>query len=220
VTKIGPGKCRVVLADDHTLVREGLRRLLEGCPGIAVVAEAADGAQAMQVVEEGGVDVLVLDLSMPGPGGLEVLRRVKALRPETKVVVLTMHSNPEYVARAVREGAEAYLLKDSAVADLVTAIETVRRGEVYYSPQIQRRLGDLVRGKGAAERPLDRLTEREREVLVHVARGLSTKEIAAKLRIGGRTVETHRANLMRKLDLHSVAELTQLALREGLLGPP
>jgi len=213
-------KVRVVLADDHTLVRAGLRRLLEGRPGIAVVAEVADGEGALRAVEAGGVDVLVLDLSMPKVGGLEVLRRVKDSRPETKVVVLTMHSNAEYVARAVREGADGYLLKDSAVADLVRAIETVVGGEAYYSPEVQRALGDLVRGGTEGERPLDRLTEREREILRLVAEGLSTKEIAARLRISGRTVETHRANLMRKLDLHSVAQLTQFALREGLLDPP
>src|SRR5262245_20672140 len=211
---------RILLVDDHTLVRAGLRRILETQPGFTVVREVADGNAALAAVEETSPDVLVLDLSIPGPDGLEVLRTVKRRNPATKVLVLTMHADPEYVARAVREGADGYLLKDSEVSDLVHALRCVRGGEVYYSPAIQRRIGEILRRDPRPDRPLDRLTDRERDILRLVAEGLTTKEIAARLRISARTVETHRAHLMDKLELRSVAQLTQFALREGLLRGP
>jgi len=208
---------RILLADDHTLVRAGVRRILEAQPGLAVVGEVADGDAALEFVQQNDLDVLVLDLTMPGTDGFGVLRRVKALRPHIKVLVLTMHSNAEYVARAVQDGADGYLLKDSAVQDLVAAIEAVRAGRAYYSPPVQRELSELLRAHAAPPRPVDLLTEREREILRLVATGLSTKEIASRLDISTRTVETHRANLMRKLGLKSVALLTQFAIREGLV---
>jgi two-component system response regulator NreC len=214
-------KIRVLLADDHTLVRAGVRRILEAEPTLAVCGEATDGASALAALAELDPDVLVLDLTMPGLDGFEVLRQAKHDRPELKVLVLTMHANPEYVQRAISEGADGYLLKDSAVQDLVAAIAAVCEGQAYYSPQIQARLAEILRsGREPQPRPLDLLTEREREVLRLVAQGLATKEIAARLDIGARTVETHRANLMRKLDLHSVARLTQFAIREGLVDAP
>jgi DNA-binding NarL/FixJ family response regulator len=166
------------------------------------------------------VDVLVLDLSMPGRDGFEVLREARKLRPAITILVLTMHANPEYVARAVQEGADGYLLKESAAQELVAGIEAVAAGRAYHSPEVQRQLTQLVRGRAASPSGLDLLTEREREVLVRVAEGLSTKEIAARLDISTRTVETHRANLMRKLGLRSVARLTQFAIREGLVDTP
>jgi DNA-binding NarL/FixJ family response regulator len=131
-----------------------------------------------------------------------------------------MHADPEYVARAVREGADGYLLKDSAVQDLGAAIEAVMAGRAYHSPQVQRSLSELVRGRTPAEEAIGDLTDREREVLRYIAEGLSTKEVASRLDIGTRTVETHRANLMRKLGVHSVAQLVRAAIREGLVGPP
>jgi two-component system response regulator NreC len=161
--------------------------------------------------------VLVLDLTMPGTDGFEVLRQVKATLPRVKVLVLTMHADAEYVARAVQDGADGYLLKDSAVQDLVAAIEAVQAGRAYYSPPVQRELSELLRAHAAPPRPMDTLTEREREVVGLVVKGLSTKEIATQLDISTRTVETHRANLMRKLNLKSVALLTQFAIREGLV---
>ena len=157
---------------------------------------------------------------MPVVDGFEVLRRAKTIRPELKVLVLTMHASAEYVARAVREGADGYLLKDSAVQDLVAAIEAVMAGREYYSPPVQRELSEMVRGNAGAKRRPEPITERERAVLKLVAEGLSTKEIATRLDISTRTVETHRANLMRKLGLHSVARLTQYAIREGLIDAP
>jgi two-component system response regulator NreC len=211
---------RILLADDHTLVRAGVRRILDAQPGMMVVGEVADGEAALAFIRENPVDVLVLDLTMPGTDGFAVLRHVKSEPPPMKVLVLTMHSNAEYVARAVQEGADGYLLKDSAVHDLVAAIEAVQAGRAYYSPPVQRELTELLRAHSAPPRPMDALTDREREVLRLVATGLSTKEIASKLDISTRTVETHRANLMRKLNLKSVALLTQFAIREGLVQEP
>lgn len=216
-----PRKTRVMLADDHALVRAGLRRILEAQPDLLVCGEEADGESALRSLPAANPDVLVLDLTMPGLDGFEVLRRAKRGRPDLKVLVLTMHANPEYVQRAITDGADGYLLKDSAVQDLVAAIEAVSEGRAYYSPQIQARLAEILRaGKESEPRPVDLLTDREREVLRLVAEGLATKEIAARFDISARTVETHRANIMRKLDLHSVARLTQFAIREGLVEPP
>ena len=208
---------RILLADDHTLVRAGVRRILEAQPGITVAGEVSDGDAALDFLRAEPVDVLVLDLTMPGTDGFEVLRQVKVTLPGMKVLVLTMHADAEYVARAVQDGADGYLLKDSAVQDLVAAIEAVQAGRAYYSPPVQRELSELLRAHSAPPRPMDTLTEREREVVRLVVKGLSTKEIATQLDISTRTVETHRANLMRKLNLKSVALLTQFAIREGLV---
>lgn len=210
-------RLRVILADDHTLVRAGIRRILESLPGYEVVAEARDGASAIEAVRQTETDVLVLDLKMEGLDGIAVLRVVKAEHPEVKVIVLTMHAGREYVARAMEEGADGYLLKDSAVQDLGAAIESVRAGRTYCSPAIQQQMAEILRGSSADASGIQILTDREREVLVHLARGHSTKEIATALEIGTRTVETHRANLMRKLGVKSVALLTQVAMREGLV---
>jgi DNA-binding NarL/FixJ family response regulator len=211
---------RILLADDHTLVRAGVRKILESQPGLMLVEEVADGNAALRVLREQLVEVLVLDLTMPGLDGFEVLRQAKALVPGLKVLVLTMHSDPEYVERAVHGGADGYLLKDSAVNDLVAGIEAVAGGRAYYSPAVQRSLSEMVRATVKPPGALETLTDREREVLKLVAEGLTTKEIAARLDISARTVESHRANLMRKLDLRSVARLTQFAIREGLVARP
>lgn len=210
-------RTRVLLADDHNLVRAGVRRILESQPGFEVVGEVADGAAALAALATTRPDVLVLDLSMPGMDGFELLQRARAAAPDVKRLVLSMHQDPEYVARAVREGADGYLLKDSAVQDLVNAIEAVRAGRTFYSPEVQRSLSEVAYGGGAS--PLDELTTREREVLKCIAEGLSSKDIAARFDISTRTVESHRANLMRKLTVRSVAQLVRLAIREGLVGP-
>ena len=209
-------RVRVLLADDHTLVRAGLRKILEQDGGLTVVGEVADGAAALEFLARQRVDVVVLDLTMPGLDGFDLLRSARERWPELKLLVLTMHADAEHAARAVREGADGYLLKDSAAGELVAGIRAVMEGRSYYSEPVQRALSELLRA-GAAPRPVDRLTEREREVLRLVARGLSTKEIAARFDISARTVETHRGNIMRKLELHSVALLTHFALREGLI---
>ena len=213
-------KIRVLLADDHTLVRAGVRKILEAQPGVTVVGEVADGAAALESLARDPADVLVLDLTMPGLDGFAVLRRARALAPALKVLVLSMHADPEFVSRALREGADGYLLKDSAVHDLVAAIQAVREGRAYHSPQIQRQLADLLRGGAPAANAFTTLTERARAVLKRIAEGHSTKEIASLLDISGRTVETHRANLMRKLEVRSVAQLVRLAIREGLVEGP
>jgi DNA-binding NarL/FixJ family response regulator len=196
-----------------------VRRILETQPGFDVVAEVADGDAALEALAAHEVDVLVLDLSMPGRDGFEVLRRARDVRPELRVLVLSMHAGAEYVQRAVREGADGYLLKDSAVQDLVAGIRSVMEGQPFYSPAVQGQLARLA-GDPRGRAGLESLTERERDVLRRVAGGLTTKEIAAELAISMRTVDSHRANLMRKLDLKSVALLTQFAIREGLVQPP
>jgi DNA-binding NarL/FixJ family response regulator len=210
---------RVILADDHNLVRSGIRRILETEPDFQVVAEAADGLAAMDAVRATDADVLVVDLKMDGADGIEVLKVAKAERPDLKVIVLTMHAGREYVARAMHEGADAYLLKDSAAQDLVAAIHAVTSGHAFYSPAIQQLMGELLREDPRHPQGVQSLTDREREVLTLLARGLSSKEIGNKLDISVRTVETHRANLMRKLGVKSVALLTQVAVREGIVDP-
>ena len=212
----GASSPRVVLADDHPLVRAGVRRVLEGVPGVELVGEASTGAETLRVLREVQPDILLLDLNMPDGDGFSVLREARALAPDTHIIVLTIHAQPEYITRAVRDGANGYLLKDLAVQDLVSAIDSVMSGGSFFSERAQRALADSLRG-GEGDRPLARLTGRERQVLAAVARGLTTKEIAAQQNISTRTVETHRANLMRKLDLRSVALLTQFAIREGLI---
>ena len=212
-------RTRVILADDHTLVRAGIRRILESQPEFEVVAEAHDGAAAIDALDRYDADVLVLDLNMNGLEGIDVLRQSKRTKPDVRVVILTMHAGREYVARAIAEGADGYLLKDSAVQDLAAAIEAVMGGGTFFSPAIQQQMAEMVRD-GGSRQGLQGLTDREREVLTLIARGLSTKEIAAELDIGHRTVETHRANLMRKLGVKSVALLTQVAIREGIVPIP
>ena len=216
-----PRNARVLLADDHTLVRSGIRRILESQPGIEVLAEAADGDAALALVrQQPDADVLVLDLTMPGADGIEVLSAVKMIRPGLRIIILTMHAGKEYVAQAVRGGADAYLLKDSAVQDLVAAVDAVMEGRTYFSPVIQQQMADLLRGEETPQTSAPLLTTREREVLVWIGRGLSSKDVARELGISVRTVESHRAHLMHKLGVKSMAVLIQVAMREGILGPP
>jgi len=211
-------RVRVLLADDHTLVRAGLRKILEQNEDLAVVGEVADGAAALDFLVRQRADVVVLDLTMPGVDGFELLRSARERWPELKLLVLTMHADAEHAARAVREGAHGYLLKDSAAGELVAGVRAVVAGRTYFSEPVQRAMSELLRA-GPQHGPLDRLTGREIEVLKLVARGLSTKEIASRFEISARTVESHRASIMRKLELHSVALLTRFALREGLIEP-
>ena len=211
---------RVLLADDHPLVRAGVRKVLEQQPLVTVVGEAGDGEEALKLLRELDPDLLVLDLNMPNRDGFAVLREARDAAPGVRILVLTMHASVEYVARAVREGADGYLLKDTAVKDLAAAIESVTAGRPYYSEPAQRALADSLRRPADESSRLGRLTAREREVLAGVARGQTTKEIASEFNISTRTVETHRAAIMRKLDIRSIALLTQFAIREGLIEPP
>ena len=209
---------KVLVADDHTVVREGIRHVLDGEPGFLIVAEAATAADAVRLAESEKPDVVLLDITMPGESGLQAAARIRKLVPETRILILSMHDNPEYVLESVRAGAHGYLLKDSAATELRQAIRAVRQGEEYFSAPIAHRLRAAVRGQaGELPGPLDVLTGREREVLVGIALGRTNKEIASELGISHRTVETHRESLMRKLGIKTVAGLTKLALETGLV---
>jgi two-component system nitrate/nitrite response regulator NarL len=214
----------VLVADDHAIVRTGIRHVLEhaleGEVGFAVVGEAATGEEALALAAELQPDVTVLDISMPGPSGLQVAAELRRRAPGTRVLILSMHDNTEYVLETVRAGAHGYLLKDTAATELRGAIRAIRRGESYFSPPIARRVSAALRGALTPQSPgaLDQLTAREREVLLGVARGSTNREIALELGIGHRTVETHRESLMRKLGIRTVAGLTRFALESGLVG--
>ena len=210
---------RVLVADDHAIVRTGIRHVLETAPGFSVVGEAATGTEALALALELMPDVAVLDISMPGVSGLETAAALRQRLPDTRVLVLSMHDNTEYVLESLRAGVHGYILKDSAAAELSGAIRAVCRGESFFSPPIAKRLGAVVRGEIGREPAgaLAQLTARERQVLVGVAKGQTNKEIAQALGISHRTVESHRESLMRKLEVYTVAGLTKLALEQGLL---
>jgi DNA-binding NarL/FixJ family response regulator len=211
---------RVLVADDHAVVREGIRHVLERGPGFQVVAEAANGGEALRHAEAERPDVVVLDVSMPGDSGLRVAAELRRRVPEARVLILSMYDNTEYVVEAVRAGAHGYILKDTAATDLRKAVEAVHSGEAFFSPAIAKRLSAAVRGEIDHESrtgALAQLTGRERDVLVGIAKGQTNKEIAAELGISHRTVETHRESLMRKLRIHTVAGLTKFALETGLV---
>ena len=211
---------RVLLADDHTLMREGVRRILSADGGIEVVAEVGDGQAAVAETLARQPDVAVLDITMPGGGGLEAARQIRRQAPEVRILILSMHLQPEYLLESVRAGAHGYLVKDAAASELVTAVRSVCAGDSYYSAAVSAQMSDLLRRKLEGEEvtnALERLSPREREVLRHIAEGSSNKEIASTLGISVRTVETHRDSLMKKLGIHSVAGLTRFALRCGLV---
>ncbi len=211
---------RVLLADDHTLVRAGIRGLLQGLEGVEVVGEAGDGQEAVRLAESLRPDVVLLDVGMPGLNGLEVAGRIGAFDASIRVVILSMHSSEEYVLRALRAGCAGYLLKASAVSELEVAVRAVARGETYLSPAVSKRVvDDYVSRTGGAADPLDALTPRQREVLQLAAEGLSSKEIAQRLGLSYRTVEAHRAQLMERLGVHDLAGLVRFAVRVGLVRP-
>jgi DNA-binding NarL/FixJ family response regulator len=211
---------RVLVADDHAIVRTGIRHVLESEPGFVVVAEASTGAQALELAESLRPDIAVLDISMPGESGIRVAAELRQRSPETRALILSMHDNTEYVLESLRAGAQGYLLKDGAATELRGAIRAVRRGESYFSPAIAGKLSAVVRGEKteSAAGALGQLTGRERQVLIGVAQGHTNREIAHQLGISHRTVETHRESLMRKLNVRTVAGLTRLALEAGLVG--
>jgi DNA-binding NarL/FixJ family response regulator len=212
---------RVVLADDHTVVRKGLCSLLNDEENMTVVGEAGDGRQALAIVQELNPDVLVVDISMPLLNGLEVTRQIKKLCPEVKVVMLTMHSTEEHVLQALRAGALGYVLKQAAPEELVLAIRAACRGEPFLSPSVSARVIEWYVAQAGSEDeadPFDRLTEREREVLQLVVEGRANREIAELLSLSVKTVENHKAHLMEKLGVHTTAELVQFAIRKGVVG--
>lgn len=206
---------RVAVIDDHAVVREGIRRVLEGEPGVVIVGEGKDGDEALRLAERGGIDVLVMDVAMPGRTGIEVAAELQRRGDLVRVLVLSMYDQPEYVLESVKAGARGYLLKDSPPAELRRAVRTIHAGEQYFPPNIAARLTDAVRSD-PPPKATDVLTPREKEVLGGIAGGETNKQIAARLGISHRTVETHRESLMAKLDVRTVAGLTKLALEEGL----
>jgi two-component system, NarL family, response regulator NreC len=211
---------RILLADDHTVMRKGLRMLLDSQPEFSVVAEASDGRQAAEQAEAIEPDVAVVDIAMPNLSGIEAAQRIHAALPHTAIVILSMHSDEGYVLRALKAGAKGYLLKDSAEGDLIQAIKAVHQGKTFFSPEISQMLVEdyirEIRARGA-EDSLDLLTPREREILQLLAERKSNKEIAQTLNLSTYTVETHRRNLQEKLNLHSLGELILYAVRKGMI---
>lgn len=209
---------RVLLADDHTIVRQGLVSILAGSGDCQVVAEAADGAEALELARSTSPDVAVVDLGMPRLSGLEVVRRIHEELPRTRVLVLTMHEEEEYVLHLVRAGAAGYLVKDSAASELLEAVRALRDGRTYFGQHAAKVLAEqYLRPGGPPEDPYGALTPREREVLHLVADGKTTKEVAQSLGISPKTAENHRTRLMEKLGVHNTAELVRYAVRRGLV---
>lgn len=214
----GP-RIRVMLVEDHALVRAGLRRLLEESPGVEVVAEAGEGREALRILQDRQVDVLLVDVALPGLNGLEVCREV-ARGTDCRVLVVSMHANEEYVLRALENGAQGYLLKDASADELEAAVRSAYRGEIYLSPAVSREVIEAYRQRvGDREEPLDLLTPRQREVLQLVAEGYTTKEIAARLFLSVKTVESHRANIMDRLGIRDLAGLVRFAVENELVIP-
>jgi DNA-binding NarL/FixJ family response regulator len=216
---------RVFLADDHALVRAGFRSLLQSFEGIEVVGEAEDGHATLEFLKEKQADILLLDISMTGLNGLEVLGRVPKVSPQTRVIMLSMHANEEYVSLSLKAGAGGYLLKDAGPGELELAVRSVARGDIYLSPAVSKQIVDayLRRGRAngpvAQHAPFEELTSRQREILQLIAEGHSTKEIASKLDLSIKTVDTHRTELMARLGIHDIAGLVRYAIRVGLVSP-
>jgi two-component system response regulator NreC len=211
---------RILLADDHTVMRSGLRLLLERQPNLVVVGEAADGRQAVDMAALEKPDVVVMDIAMPHLNGVEAARQIVNRAPQTAVVILSMHSDESYVIRSLKAGARAYLLKDSAESDLISAIHAITEGKSFFSPLVRRILKEDYMHQLAemgAEDTYELLTTREREVLQLVAEGKSNKEVANLLNLSLYTVETHRTHILQKLNLHSVPELILYAVRKGII---
>lgn len=208
----------ILLADDHTLVRAGIRALVEQLPTVKVVGEAKDGREALRLVKERKPDLILMDVAMPGLNGLEATARVSKEFPDVRVIILSMYANEEYVREAINAGAAGYLVKRSAAAELERAITAVARGEKYFSPLVSAHVNRDRDGNVSADRAsIDRLTPRQREIVQLIAERHSTKDIAGILNISIKTVETHRAQLMERLDIHDVPGLVRFAIRAGLV---
>ena len=211
---------RILLADDHKLFRDGLRTLLEKQPGARVVGEAGDGLKCVDLCRELKPDIILMDISMPQLNGIEATRRILHENPRTRVVMLSMHSDRRFVIETLKTGAKGYLLKDSAFEELVSVLGAVMEGRIYLSREITdivvKDYVELARSTDGESTAFSVLSAREREVLQLLAEGKTTKEIAGKLHVSAKTIETHRKQIMQKLNMHSIAELTKYAIREGL----
>jgi len=209
---------RVLLADDHTLVRAGIRSLLLTIDNLEVVAESGDGREALELIGRHRPDVALLDIGMPGMNGIEIARQCGSVSPKTRVVILSMHDDKTHVTQAIRAGVAGYLLKGAAVAELPMALKAVMAGETYLTPKVARHVVDgFLQDEGSEPDPLEGLPKRQREILQLIAEGRSSKEIAALLDVSVKTVETHRARLMERLDIHDVPGLVRFAIRSGLV---
>ena len=222
VKKDKPKKIKLLLVDDHPIVLDGIKSHLRAQPEFEVVGDATNGQEAIRKAKLTLPDVVLMDISMPQMNGLEAMSTLRKQVPNAKILILSMHDSREYIAQVVRSGARGYLLKDSAPAELVNAIQSVHGGEVYFSPSVSKvlveQMADGRRGADIAAPPS--LTDREREVLSLIAEGLLNKQIADRLGIGVRTIETHRERIMRKLDIHTVAGLTKYAIARGMTSMP
>jgi DNA-binding NarL/FixJ family response regulator len=216
---------KVILVDDHSLVRAGIRSLIQNISGVEVIAEANNGRDAIRLIDELIPDLVLLDIAMPELNGLEVISRISKDNTDTKVIILSMHTNEEYVVQALKAGAAGYLLKDSAPNELEIAVNAVMKGETYLSPAISkhvvdnylRRISDVSTEKERGPDIFKQLTSRQREILQLIAEGNSTKEIANKLNVSIKTVETHRMQLMDRIGIHDVAGLVRYAIRMGII---
>ncbi len=214
-------RVRIVLADDHTIMRNGLRLVLERQPDLTIAGEASNGREALEVVDKVVPDLVIMDIAMPLLNGIEAAKRITGEHPKIAVLILSMHSDEAYILKALKAGARGYLLKDSAEADLIQAVRAVHTGKAFFSPAVSKVLADdylrQVSQRGV-EDPYDLLTARERELLQLVAELKPTKDIAAILGVSPHTVDTHRGNLMQKLNVHSIPELILYAVRKGIIG--
>jgi DNA-binding NarL/FixJ family response regulator len=214
---------RIVLADDHTMFRRGIRRIVQGIEDVEVVGEAGDGLELLEVLKKTAPDLVILDISMPNLRGLEATREIKIIHPDIKVLILTMHKEEDYLYHAFSAGADGYLLKEDADTELFSAIGSLRQGKVYTSPLLAAQLTDLLKrsryGGEHLKIPGEVLTTREREIIKLIAEGKSSKEIAQLLFISTRTVQHHRANIMKKLKLKKTADLVKYAIQKGYTSP-
>jgi two-component system, NarL family, response regulator NreC len=215
-----PERKRIVIAEDHTILREGLRMLLSSNPAFEVVGEAQDGLEAIRAVESLKPDLILMDLSMPRMNGVGAIQEIKKLNPSTKILVLTVHKTEEHILTALKTGAEGYILKDATHSELMLALDNVFSGKSYLSPGISEKVIEgYLEGRKSVKSSTswDTLTQREREILKMIAEGYRNKDIADYLCISAKTVEKHRANLMKKLDLHNASSLTAFAMEKGLI---
>lgn len=207
----------VLIADDHTLVRAGIRSLLESFGGVEVVAEASDGREAIGLLRTHNPDIILMDIAMRGLNGLEAAARIRKSHPKIRIIMLSMHASEEYVLQALRSGAAGYLLKDSATLELELALKAVMNGETYLSPPISRQVVEsYINRVGDEQNSAALLTPRQREILQLIVEGYSTKDIAARLHLSTKTVETHRTKLMERLDIHDIPGLVRYAIRVGM----